>query len=60
MTGAKRQTITPQDFRDVARDFHVTVPEQFLYEKTVWSVRSIQFPGIDTGKTAVVEPNQAD
>lgn len=34
MTGAKRQTITPQNFRDVARDFHVTVPEKFLYEKS--------------------------
>ena len=33
MTGTKRQTITPQDFRDVARDFHLTLPEKFLYEK---------------------------
>jgi rhamnulose-1-phosphate aldolase len=29
----KRQTITPQDFRDLAKAFHVTLPEEFLYEK---------------------------
>lgn len=29
----KRQTITPQNFRDLAADFHVTLPERFLYEK---------------------------
>ncbi|MCD8221766.1 MAG: rhamnulose-1-phosphate aldolase [Clostridiales bacterium] len=29
----KRQTITPQNFRDLARDFKVTLPERFLYEK---------------------------
>lgn len=29
----KRQTITPQNFRDLAKDFHVTLPEKFLYEK---------------------------
>ena len=29
----KRQTITPQNFRDLARDFKVTLPEEFLYEK---------------------------
>lgn len=29
----KLQTITPQNFRDLARDFHVTLPEKFLYEK---------------------------
>lgn len=33
MTGAKRQTITPQNFRDLAKDFNVTLPERFLYEK---------------------------
>ena len=29
----KLQTITPQNFRDLAVDFHVTLPEEFLYEK---------------------------
>lgn len=29
----KRQTITPQNFRDLALDFKVTLPEKFLYEK---------------------------
>ncbi|MCI8959870.1 MAG: rhamnulose-1-phosphate aldolase [Lachnospiraceae bacterium] len=29
----KRQTITPGNFRDLARDFQVTLPEEFLYEK---------------------------
>ena len=29
----KLQTITPQNFRDLAADFHVTLPEKFLYEK---------------------------
>lgn len=29
----KLQTITPQNFRDLAEDFHVTLPERFLYEK---------------------------
>lgn len=33
MTGAKRQTITPQNFRDLAVDFNVELPEKFLYEK---------------------------
>lgn len=29
----KRQTITPDEFRDLAKDFHVSLPEKFLYEK---------------------------
>ena len=29
----KRQTITPDDFRDLAKDFHVSLPEKFLFEK---------------------------
>ena len=29
----KLQTITPQNFKDLARDFKVTLPEEFLYEK---------------------------
>lgn len=29
----KRQTITPNHFRDLAKDFNVTLPEEFLYEK---------------------------
>ena len=33
MTGAKRQTITPDDFRHLAKDFKVTLPEKFLFEK---------------------------
>lgn len=33
MTGTKRQTITAQNFRDLAVDFHVTLPEKFLGEK---------------------------
>lgn len=33
MTPAKRQTIEPNDFRSLAKDFKVTLPEKFLYEK---------------------------
>ncbi len=33
MRPEKLQTITPQDFRDLAVDFKVTLPEEFLYEK---------------------------
>ncbi len=29
----KRQTITPDNFSDLAKDFNVTLPEEFLYEK---------------------------
>lgn len=29
----KLQTICPQEFRDLAKAFHVTLPEKFLYEK---------------------------
>lgn len=29
----KRQTIQPDDFRHLAEDFHVTLPERFLFEK---------------------------
>lgn len=29
----KRQTITPDEFRDLAKDFRVSLPEKFLYEK---------------------------
>lgn len=29
----KLQTITPQNFRDLAKDFKVTLPEEFLYDK---------------------------
>lgn len=29
----KLQTITPQNFKDLARDFNVTLPEEFLYGK---------------------------
>lgn len=33
MTGSKRQTIMPDDFRNLAKDFKVTLPERFLFEK---------------------------
>lgn len=33
MRSDKLQTIEPKQFRDLARDFHVTLPERFLYEK---------------------------
>ena len=33
MSPTKLQTITPQNFRDLAGDFKVTLPEEFLYEK---------------------------
>lgn len=33
MGGQKRQTITPEQFRALAKDFGVTLPERFLYEK---------------------------
>ena len=29
----KLQTIQPDEFRHLAEDFHVTLPEEFLYEK---------------------------
>ena len=29
----KLQTILPDDFRSLAKDFNVTLPEKFLYEK---------------------------
>lgn len=31
MTDSKRQTITPDNFRHLAKDFKVTLPEKFLY-----------------------------
>ncbi len=33
MKQEKLQTITPNDFRNLARDFKVSLPEQFLYKK---------------------------
>ncbi len=33
MSSKKRQTITPLNFRDLAKDFRVMLPEEFLYEK---------------------------
>ena len=33
MTPNKRQTIQPDEFRHLAKDFNVTLPEKFLYEK---------------------------
>lgn len=33
MTDKKRQTIQPDEFRHLAKDFNVTLPEKFLYEK---------------------------
>ena len=33
ITPNKLQTITPQNFRDLAKDFKVELPEQFLFEK---------------------------
>jgi len=33
MVSEKRQTIEPEQFRDLAKDFKVTLPEKFLYEK---------------------------
>lgn len=33
MSPVKRQTITPDEFRHLAKDFKVNLPEQFLYEK---------------------------
>ena len=33
MTDKKRQTILPDDFRHLAKDFNVDLPEKFLYEK---------------------------
>ena len=33
MSPVKLQTITAQNFRDLAKDFNVTLPEEFLYEK---------------------------
>lgn len=33
MTNKKRQTITPQNFRDLAKSFKVNLSEEFLYDK---------------------------
>lgn len=33
MSSEKRQTIQPDEFRQLAKDFKVTLPEEFLYEK---------------------------
>ncbi|CRF34615.1 Rhamnulose-1-phosphate aldolase [Brachyspira suanatina] len=33
MSNNKRQTILPQNFRDLAVDFKLTLPEEYLYEK---------------------------
>lgn len=33
MSPVKRQTIHPEGFRELAKDFHVTLPEKFLFEK---------------------------
>ena len=33
MTSEKRQTILPDQFRHLAKDFNVELPEEFLYEK---------------------------
>jgi rhamnulose-1-phosphate aldolase len=33
MAPKKMQTIQPQEFRDLAKDFKVSLPEKFLYEK---------------------------
>lgn len=33
MSPVKLQTITPDNFRDLAEGFHITLPERFLYEK---------------------------
>ena len=33
MIRSKLQTISPQNFRDLAVEFKVTLPERFLYEK---------------------------
>ena len=33
MSPKKRQTITPDDFKSLAKDFNVSLPEEFLYEK---------------------------
>ena len=37
MAPQKLQTITPNDFRALAKDFKVTLPEEFLYEKEIKS-----------------------
>lgn len=36
--GGKRQTITPNNLRDVARDFNVTLSENYLYENELQEV----------------------
>ena len=33
MTNNKRQTITPDEFRQLAKDFGVSLPKKFLFEK---------------------------
>ena len=33
MTPHKLQTITPDNFRALEKDFHVNLPEEFLYDK---------------------------
>jgi rhamnulose-1-phosphate aldolase len=33
MGQSKRQTVSPEQLRELAREFHVSLPEKFLYEK---------------------------
>ena len=33
MSAVKRQTIMPDEFRSLAKEFHVELPEKFLYDK---------------------------
>ena len=33
MSPVKTQTITPDNFRNLAEGFHISLPEKFLYEK---------------------------
>lgn len=41
MQSNKRQTITPDNFRDLAKDFKVELPEKFLYEKDAGGSESL-------------------
>ena len=38
MVPQKRQTITPENFRDLAEGFKVDLPERFLYEKNNYAI----------------------
>jgi len=42
MSNGKRQTIEPDEFRELAKAFKVELPERFLYEKETHAITEIE------------------